>query len=142
MFQHTVIYVVGILLLVPLLNKKIYFLIHIGLKKWMLDISYKVLHFDITSLCKFFHIYNLWLFIFNRFVTVEVEMAYNSAGSQTKLHHWVEAKNSNGKLHKLKCVLSVSCFIHNLLNCSSWALIYWKINSAYQALSFLLPILN
>ncbi|XP_022343275.2 uncharacterized protein LOC111136598 isoform X1 [Crassostrea virginica] len=42
----------------------------------------------------------------NQFVTVEVEMAYNSAGSQTKLHHWVEAKNSNGKLHKLKCVLS------------------------------------
>lgn len=40
-----------------------------------------------------------------QFATAEEEVTCESSGPQVKPHQWVEARNTNGKLHKLKSVL-------------------------------------
>lgn len=42
-----------------------------------------------------------------QFATAEEEVTYESSGPQVKSHQWVEARNTNGKLHKLKSVLLI-----------------------------------
>lgn len=42
-----------------------------------------------------------------QFATAEEEVTYESSGPQVKPHQWVEARNTNGKLHKLKSVLLI-----------------------------------
>lgn len=50
-----------------------------------------------------------------RFGTAEEEVTYESSGPQVKPHQWVEARNTNGKLHKLKSVLLVSGYRNAIL---------------------------
>lgn len=67
-----------------------------------IDIPYTKCYIKIQS------IFKKSLLYFGRFATAEEEVTCESSGPQVKPHQWVEARNTNGKLHKLKSVLLVS----------------------------------
>lgn len=75
---------------------------------------------------------------FGRFAIAEEEVTYESSGPQVKSQQWVEARNTNGKLHKLKSVLLVSGY----WNAELYAILLKTENFLILGLSFLLALVK